>query len=140
MEELFVYSLLYCIVYEKYDEYREVLDNLFLCNPEDDVLLDLEGRDYKDAMLHLCQLMNELSFDTIEFGKQLMSKLKPIYEESDIVVFGKKMFDLWNQLPDKIGCEEPFHTLNYADDCLSYGDEIQCCELYEYTLNYYEDK
>ena len=140
MEELFVYSLLCDVGYEKYDEYREVLDNLLLCNPEDEVLLDLEGRDYKDAMLHLYQLMNELSFDTIEFGNQLMSKLKPIYEESDIVVFGKKMFDLWNLLPDKINCEEPFHTLSYADDCLSYGDEIQCRELYERALSYYENK
>lgn len=140
MEELFVYSLLCGVGYEKYDEYREVFDSLLLCNPEDEVLLDLEGRGYKDAMLHLYQLMYELSFDTIEFGKQLMSKLKPIYEESDIVVFCKKMFDLWNRLPDKIDCEEPFHILSYADDCLSYGDEIQCRELYERALNYYEDK
>lgn len=50
MEELFVYSLLYSIGYEKYDEYREALDNLFCCTPEDEILLDLEGRDYKDAM------------------------------------------------------------------------------------------
>ena len=140
MEELFVYSLLCDVGYEKYDEYREVLDNLFLWNPDDEVLLDLEGIDYKDAMLHLYQLMNELSFDTIEFGNHLMSTLKPIYEESDIVVFGKKMFDLWKLLPDKINSEEPFHTLSYADDCLSDGDEIQCRELYERALNYYEDK
>lgn len=26
----------------------------------------------------------------------------------------------------KIKCEEPFHTLSYADDCLSYGDEFNC--------------
>ena len=33
------------------------------------------------------------------------------------------MYDLWKLLPDKINNEEPFYTLNYAGDCLSYGDE-----------------
>lgn len=139
MEELFVYSLLYSIGYEKYDEYKEALDNLFCCTPEDEILLDLEGRDYKDAMLHLYQLMNELSFNIIKFGGQLMSELKTVYEESDIVGFSEKMYDLWKLLPDKINNEEPFYTLNYAGDCLSYGDEIRCCELYKCALNYYED-
>ena len=105
MEELFVYSLLYSIGYEKNDEYRDVLDNLFCCTPEDEILLDLEGRDYKDAMLHLYQLMNELSFDIIKFGDQLMSELKTVYKESDIVGFSKKMYDLWKLLPDKINNE-----------------------------------
>ena len=107
MEELFVYSLLYSIGYEKYDEYREALDNLFCCTPEDEILLDLEGRDYKDAMLHLYQLMNEVSFDIIKFGGQLMSELKTVYEESDIIGFSEKMYDLWKLLPDKINNEEP---------------------------------
>ena len=124
MEELFVWSLLYSIGYEKNDEYRDVLDNLFCCTPEDEILLDLEGRDYKDAMLHLYQLMSEL---------------KTVYKESDIVGFSKKMYDLWKLLPDKINNEEPFYTLNYAGDCLSYGDEIRCRELYKCALNYYED-
>ena len=49
------------------------------------------------------------------------------------------MYDLWKLLPDKINNEEPFCTLNYAGDCLSYGDEIRCRELYKCALNYYED-
>lgn len=58
---------------------------------------------------------------------------------SDIIGFSEKMYDLWKLLPDKINNEEPFYTLNYAGDCLSYGDEIRCCELYKCALNYYED-
>ena len=50
MEELFVYAVLCSIGYEKYDEYKEKLDQLFLQNPQDEVLLDLEGRAYKDAI------------------------------------------------------------------------------------------
>ena len=34
--------------------------------------------------------------------------------------------------------EEPFFALCYADDCLSYGDEKQCRDLYEAALSYYD--
>lgn len=139
MEELFVYSLLYGVGYEKVNEYEETINRLFLNNPEDRNLLDLEGMAFKDAMFHLCHLINVLSFDTIEFGKQLMSKIKPIYDGNDIANFGKTMYRLWNLLPDKIKQEEPFYILSYADDCLGYGDEKQCRNLYEYILNYYDE-
>lgn len=59
IEELFVYSLLYNIGYEKHDEYRESLDNLFCYTPEDEILLDFKGRDYKNAMLYLFKSDNE---------------------------------------------------------------------------------
>lgn len=79
MEELIVYAVLCSIGYEKYDEYKEKLDQLFLQNPQDEVLLDLEGRAYKDAMLHLCYLFNEMQLDIDKFSRKLMSKLKGIY-------------------------------------------------------------
>lgn len=140
MEELFVYSLLYVIGYEKVDEYEETLDRLFLNNPDDGNLLDLEGMAFKEAMLHLYHLMKVLSFDTIEFGKQLMSKIKPIYDGNNIADFGKAMYRLWTVLPDEIIREEPFYILSYADDCLGYGDEKQCRELYEHAMNYYDEQ
>ena len=138
MEELFVYSLLYDVGYEKVNEYEETLNRLFLNNPEDKNLLDLEGMAFKDAMFHLRHLVNVLSFDTMEFGKQLMSKIKPLYDGNNIADFGKAMYRLWTLLPEKIKLEEPFHILSYADDCLGYGDEKQCRELYENALNYYD--
>ena len=48
------------------------------------------------------------------------------------------MYRLWTLLPKKIKLEEPFYILSYADDCLGYGDEKQCRELYENALNYYD--
>ena len=138
MEELFVYSLLYDVGYEKVNEYEETLNRLFLNNPEDRNLLDLEDMDFKDDMLHLSHLINVLSFDTMEFGKQLMSKIKPLYDGNNIADFGKAMYRLWTLLPEKIKLEEPFYILSYADDCLSYGNEKQCQELYENALNYYD--
>ena len=47
-------------------------------------------------------IQNELSFDIIKFGGQLMSELKTFYKESDIVEFSKKIYDLWKLLPNKI--------------------------------------
>lgn len=93
---------------------------------------------FKDAMFHLRHLINVLSFDTMEFGKQLMSKIKPLYDGNNIADFGKAMYRLWTLLPEKIQLEEPFCILSYADDCLGYGDEKHCRELYENALNYYD--
>lgn len=52
--------------------------------------------------------------DIIKFGGQLMSELKTVYKESDIIGLSKKIYDLWKLLPDKIKNEEPFYTLNYV--------------------------
>ena len=131
MDELIVYAILCSIGYERYDEYREKLDQLFLQNPQDEVLLDLEGSSYKDAMLHLCYLFTEEQLDIVQFSKKLMNKLKDIYvAESNLEDFGKRMYQLWQYLPNELSEEEPFHILSYADDPLSWGDEKQCRELY----------
>lgn len=139
MEELIVYAVLCSIGYCKYDEYIEKLDQLFLQNPQDEVLLDLEGRAYKDAMLHLCYLFNEMQLDIDKFSRKLMSKLKGIYiDENNLAEFGKRMYQLWQYLPKEISEEEPFYILSYADDPLSWGDEKQCRELYEKAIYYYD--
>lgn len=138
MEELFVYALLYVIGYKKAAEYQYALDKLFLDEPSNRELLDLEGMKYKDAMLHLFHLMRTEPINSHEFGSFLMHMLKPIYCKSNINDFGKKMYELWKNLPLSIYEKEPFFTFCYADDCLSYGDEHQCRELYEKALNYYD--
>ena len=139
MEELFVYALLYVIGYKKTAEYQHALDKLFLDDPSNKELLDLEEMKYKDAMLHLFHLMRTHPIIQDEFGIFLMRMLKPVYCESNINDFGKKMYELWNNLPHSIYENEPFFIFCYADDCLSYGDEHQCRKLYEKALNYYDN-
>ena len=97
MEELFVYAILCGVGFEKYGKYEDTLERLLEWNPTDEMLLDLYGRKYKDALLHIHSIMNESALDC-----------------------------------------EPFHILSYADDCLSYGDEKQCRELYESMFAFYE--
>lgn len=136
-----MYAVLCSIGYKRYDEYQEKLDQLFLQNPQDEVLLDLEERNYKDAMLHLCYLLNERQLDIVRFSKKLMSILKDIYvAENNLEDFGKRMCQLWQYLPSELSVEEPFHILSYADDPLSWGDEKQCRELYEKALYYYDNQ
>ena len=82
--------------------------------------------------------MDRNEFDTEYFGKILMRSLLRIYESMDLALFAGKMYSLWNKLPRDIGRREPFLTLCYADDCLSYHDEEQCRKLYEKAMCYYE--
>lgn len=139
MEELFVCAILCGLGFEKYDKYRETLEQLFELNPTDEVILDLYSRKYMDGMLHIHSIMSEYTLDCELFGKCLMRELKDVYLSVEITEFGKKMYELWNRLPDAIDkMEQPFHVLTYADDCLAYGDEKQCRELYESMFEFYE--
>lgn len=138
MEELFVYALLYSEGFDVWSLYADVLDKLFLENIENETYLSLEGMTPKEAVLHTLSVMNRSEFDTECFGKILMRSLLRIYESIDIALFAKKMYSLWNKLPRDIGQKEPFLTLCYVDDCLSYHDEEQCRKLYEKAMCYYD--
>lgn len=140
METLFVYALLCGVGYDKYDAYRKTLDHLFLENPGNAMLLDLECREYKDAMLHLYHLMETTDFDTVKLGKRLMLKLKAIYKTSDLADFSKEMYQIWLRLPERLKQEEPFFVFSYADEYLDFGDEKQCRKLYEKALGYYDNR
>lgn len=137
MEELFLYSLLYCAGYEECEKFQSALDRLFMSVPESELLLDLEQRECKDAMLHLYGRMAASDFDTAEFGKLLMNNLQSLYEESDIRKFCKSMYALWKLLPSQMQYEEPFYTLSYAGECLSHNDEKQCRELFVHAFDFY---
>lgn len=142
MEELLVYALLLCEGLETENSYKTRLDELFLENPEDDTLLHLEWEtDIKNAVIYIRSNFHYSSFDHKLFGKILMNKLGDCYYRcQNIREFGDRMFSLWENLPGIIQDEEPFHTLSYADDPLSYGDEKQSRELYENMLCYYKNE
>ena len=101
--------------------------------------MDLEfmSGDIKGSCLYLKAHFNYAEFNADKFGQFLMRKLAVLYKQNKLRHFAAKMYSLWQNLPDNISCEEPFWTLCYADDPLSWEDEKQCRELYEYMLNYY---
>ena len=121
-------------------EYYKRLDELFLGNSESDDLLYLEWEtDIKKAVIYMKTHIDYNNFDFNWFGKILMSKLGTIYKNcTDIKLFAERMYRLWESLPENIQNMEPFQILCYAGDSLSWGDEEQAKNIYEYMLNYYE--
>lgn len=138
MEELFVYALLYSEGFDVWVMYSTMLDQLFIEDPDNENYLSLEEMVPKEAVLHTIAMMYTSTFDSASFGKALMKALQQLYETIPIDIFAKKMYSLWKKLPKLVDQEEPFYTLCYADDCLSYGDEYQCRQLYEKAMHYYE--
>ena len=139
MEELFAYALLFCEGYDFWKQYSEQLDKLFLESPDNEEYLYLEELNSpKEAAIHILSVMSESSFNEDLFGRALMKLIAQAYATSDLADFGGKMYSLWNKLPKGIEQKEPFFTFCYADDCLSYGDEAQCRELYEKAIHYYD--
>lgn len=141
MEELLVYAILLYEGLVTEIEYSKRLDKLFLNNPENDDLLYLEWEtDIKKAIIYVRTHIDYKNLDIERFGRILMSILKETYVKcSDIKCFANRMYSLWESLPGNIQDVEPFWTLCYADDPLSWVDEKQTRNIYEHMLSYYKD-
>ncbi len=141
MEKLLAYAILCNGEFITENAYRKRLDELFLNNPENDDLLYLEWEtDVKKAIAYVRAHMDCGNLDLERFGRILMSELKVVYENClDIKYFAARMYRLWESLPGNIQNIEPFWTLNYADDPLSWGDEEQTRNIYECMFGYYKD-
>lgn len=141
MEELLVFAFLLCEEIVTKDEYDKRLDELFLDNVENEDLLYLEWEtDIKKSIIYIRTYIDYNALDYDLFGRILMRKLKVYYKScSDIKSFADQMFNLWEALPGDIQDREPFFTLCYADEPLSWGDEEQTRTIYEDMLNYYKD-
>ncbi len=138
MEELFVHALLYSEGVDMWANFSQTLDRLFMEDPGNEDYLSLEEMTPKEAVLHSIGIMYRTGFDSERFGKLLMRALQQLYRDAPLEIFARKVYSLWRKLPDVIGEGEPFFTLSYADDCLSYGDEAQCRQLYENAMHYYD--
>ncbi|MCL2387608.1 MAG: hypothetical protein FWC89_08700 [Defluviitaleaceae bacterium] len=130
-------------------EYQEFLHELFLQNPNNDLLLELEwtANDYTTTKMLIWEYIysiggyteNNIDFDVI--GKFLVEQLKKIYHSGmDIHTFGAKVHRLWQTFPfiNEREYDEPFFALCYADDPLSWGDEAQSREMYEEMFRFYD--
>lgn len=140
MEELLVYALLLYEGLDLEEDYNNRLDELFLEDPNNEILIDLEfmSNNIKESVVFIRRNFCYDDFDQETFGEILMKKLKEYYANTEIKVFASKMYSLWESLPGNIQNEQPFFVLCYADDPLSWGDEKQTRELYEHMLNFYE--
>lgn len=145
MELLYAYAFLWMYDLGSQYQYNAFLDKAFLAASDNDVLLELEecSENAKSSFARIKQYFEYESsnFDTAVFGKALFSGLEAAYKETacSISEFGNRCYKIWTMLPDGIQRQEPFHTLLYADDCLSYGDEQQTKKLYERAFVFYHE-
>lgn len=142
VEILLSYAILLYVGLVSDGEYKEILDTYFLKHPDNALLIELEWRTFDiegtiKIIFDYC-LENNVNYDT--FGCFFISKLEEKYyqDDMDIQRFGSKMYSIWNLLPSEIDNKEPFWTLCYADDSLSWGDEKQTRELYQKMFQYYK--
>lgn len=142
VEILLSYAILLYVGLVSDAEYKENLDAHFLKHPDNALLLELEWRTLDiqgtiKIIFDYC-LENNVDYDT--FGCFLISKLEEVYYQNDMDIrfFGSKMYSIWRVLPSEIENKEPFWTLCYADNPLSWGDERQTRELYQKMFKYYK--
>ena len=143
MEELYAELLLWYIGFHSSEKYNALLDEKFLGDSENELYLELER--YSSNLLNSMGRFKRYwdhessEFSPDLFGKRLFASLKLAYDTNQFKIsdFGNRCCKLWHLLPGNIDREEPFHTLIYADDPLSWGDEAQTRELYERAFNHY---
>ena len=141
--ELLVYALLLDVGLVSCSEYSEYLDALFIKMPDNDLLLELEwcSSDMQKTVSTIRYNCYEYDVDYDAFGRFLFLKLEEIYRQNkmDIKNFGEKTYKIWLSFPEAIHCTEPFWTLNFSGDSLSWGDEKRTRELYEKTFRFYKN-
>ena len=144
MEKLICKSLLWKIGLTDGTDYSKTLDKMFLSDVNNELLLELESCSYDyDTAFDILQRFWKYeckNFFVDIFGRCLTEDLKTVYESNDFTIedFGKKCYSLWQQLPNELNTMEPFHTLCYADDPLSWGDEEQARKIYEEFFDFYK--
>lgn len=129
---------------EKADYERE-LDEMFLKDPESDILLELEGMngDKRGALSKLARQINDANED--KFGRELLARLERYYAEMDIMRFKRLADRLWNALtfvlPYRSTCSEPYYWFDYASELLDldWGDEPRAREYYRLAFDYYKE-
>lgn len=120
---------------------------MFLENPEDDFLLELEGltADPHESLKRFC--INEENSG--KFGKILIGGVEKYYinnvsgKPEAPEPFTKLSHKLWSVLSAVLSFDlaysDPFYIFSYADDPLSWGDREQTIELYQKAFNYYKE-
>ena len=142
IEKLFAEFLVWYCGLASGERYEALLNKYFLMSRNSDILMELEESSHSsdDTREVLSRFLNYdyQDFDNAEFGKTLMKRLKNIYDTSgaNIDAFDECCFRLWRELPEDLLYTEPFITLSYAGDFLSW-DEQRTRRLYKEAFEYY---
>lgn len=144
MERLYAEFLLWKHGFYSRKRYEELLNDKFLSDLNNNFLLELEecSTNAINTSRYFMRYWTyeEHELDAYLFGKHLFSSLNLAYNATVISIedFGKRCYLLWQDFPPHLNQIEPFWTLCYADDPLSWGDEAQARSLYEKAFIFYD--
>ena len=128
MEHLYACCLLWALGFTAGESYANALHSSFRDRPESPTLFALEeafpdtGRSL--SLLEAACTAEGSGFSQAAFAKALFMGLRAVYTKNHFALssFGKKCYALWKALPTSLRDQEPFLTLSYAQDSLSWGD------------------
>lgn len=140
MEEILACGLLMELDSTAEKLYNEKLDGLFLKNPDNPELLQLEliCGNIEESTIYITNHINFNKINTKIFEKSLVYYLKIFYDSMNIEDFAKLSYKLWLRLPADISEKSLFSILNYADDYVSIGFTDLARQNYERLFSYYE--
>ncbi len=143
MERLAVLYCLWAFGLSGKEDYLAELDRLFLENPEDDLLLELEdlGGNTKAARMRLLWDIETRITYVDKFGAELFAALEKVYNENRFTPedFGEMCYDLWSVLPESFANKYPFLYLCCAIDEPIFGEE-HTRGWYREVFDYYRSK
>lgn len=129
METLYAQCLLWALGLATGEAYADTLHRAYRAQPESALLTGLEActtdPGHSLSLLEAAAAAQGNAFSQAAFAKALFSGLQTVYTENhfELTHLGKKCYALWKALPTSLRNEEPFLTLSYAQDSLSWGDE-----------------
>lgn len=124
------------------EDYSAELDRLFLDDPGNDFLLELETLGGSSAAWKMICPLVENSLNVDAFGKEFLASLEKTYNENRLspLTFGERRLHMLYSLPRKITANEPFHSLFFADIPYDeYYDEERTREIYQKAFDYYKE-
>ena len=142
LEKLVALCLLWAHGLGTKEDYCSLLDGMFLDDPNDEFLFDLENLT-SDKLATLARLRDlvflDAEFDADKFGRELFLGLEKFCGSGAVTIkeFCERCYSLWNSLPVPIDMKEPFDTLCYASDLTDDGARQR--EYLQYAFDYYKE-
>jgi len=143
MESLLAYAFLLDVGLISSSNYTKYLNKLFGEASHDEFLLELQwcsSNIQKTTYLIFERAKtNEVNYHA--FGESLMKLLKESYAQTDnLNDFSLKMISIYHKLPQELIQVEPFWSMSYAGEPLSWSppDVEQTKEIYEKMFNFYQ--
>lgn len=120
--------------------YNKKLDELFVKNPDNPELLQLEliCGNIEESTIYITNHINFKNINIETFEKSLVYYLKILYDSMNIELFAELSYKLWLRLPADISEKSPFSILNYMDDYVSIGFTDLARKNYEKLFAYYK--